>query len=94
METPGTGRCCFQDPWKLIPEMVQRYRDGADVVHTTRTHRGGESALKMLVIKWAYRVINYFSDVSLPENTGNFKLLSRRAIDKMISMPEQDPYLS
>jgi glycosyltransferase involved in cell wall biosynthesis len=82
----------LQDPPEIIPDMVQKWLAGAAVVHTTRTHRDGESAAKMWITKWAYKTINYFSEISLPENTGNYKLLSRRAIDKMLSMPEKDPY--
>jgi len=82
----------LQDPPEIIPQMLEKYLAGAEVVHTTRTKRDGESALKMAITKLAYKSINYFSEISLPENTGNFKLLSRRAIDTILSMPEQDPY--
>jgi dolichol-phosphate mannosyltransferase len=83
----------LQDPPELIPEMVARYRAGAEVVHTTRTHREGEGAFKMWVTKRAYRVINYFSDIHLPENTGDFKLLSKRVTREILSLSEADPYL-
>lgn len=83
----------LQDPPTLIPEMVARYRAGAEVVHTTRTHRDGESAFKMWVTKRAYRIINYFSDIHLPENTGDFKLLSRRVVKQMLRLSESDPYM-
>jgi glycosyltransferase involved in cell wall biosynthesis len=82
----------LQDPPEIIPQMLEKYLAGAEVVHTTRTKRDGESALKMAITKLAYKSINYFSEISFPENTGNFKLLSRRAIDTILSMPEQDPY--
>jgi dolichol-phosphate mannosyltransferase len=84
----------LQDPPELIPQLVEKYRQGADVVHTTRTHRDGESAAKMAITKMAYRIINSLStSVQLPENTGDFKLLSRRAVDQLLAMPEQDPYM-
>lgn len=83
----------LQDPPDLIPEMINRFRDGAEVVHTTRTHRDGESAFKMWVTKRAYRVINGLSDIHLPENTGDFKLLSRNVVQAILNMPEYDPYL-
>jgi dolichol-phosphate mannosyltransferase len=82
----------LQDPPEIIPQMVLKYLAGADVVHTTRTHRDGESSLKMWITKMAYKTINYFSEISLPEDTGNYKLLSRRVVDKMLALPEQDPY--
>lgn len=84
----------LQDPPELIPQLVEKYRQGADVVHTTRTHRDGESAAKMAITKMAYRIINGLStSVQLPENTGDFKLLSRRAVDQLLAMPERDPYM-
>ena len=83
----------LQDPPELIPEMISRFRAGAEVVHTTRTHREGEGAFKMWITKRAYRVINYFSDIHLPENTGDFKLMSRRVSREILSLSEADPYL-
>ena len=83
----------LQDPPELIPKMIERFRDGAEVVHTTRTHRDGESAAKMWVTKQAYRIINYFSDIQLPENTGDFKLLSRKIVQEILHLSEYDPYM-
>jgi methylthioribose-1-phosphate isomerase len=83
----------LQDPPDMIPEMVARFRAGAEVVHTTRTHREGEGPFKMWLTKRAYRVINYFSDIHLPENTGDFKLLSRRVVGEILNLSESDPYL-
>lgn len=83
----------LQDPPDLLPEMIERFRGGAEVVHTTRTHRDGESKLKIWVTKWAYRIINGLSDIHLPENTGSFKLLSRKVSREVLKLPENDPYL-
>lgn len=83
----------LQDPPELIPQMIERFRDGAEVVHTTRTHRDGESAAKMWLTKRAYRVINMFSDIPLPENTGDFKLLSRKVVQELLKLSEYDPYM-
>jgi dolichol-phosphate mannosyltransferase len=83
----------LQDPPEVIPEMVERFRSGADVVHTTRTHREGEGVLKMWVTRKAYRIINYFSDIYLPEDTGDFKLLSRKVVDEILRLKEYDPYM-
>jgi dolichol-phosphate mannosyltransferase len=83
----------LQDPPELIPRMVERFRDGAEVVHTTRTHREGESAAKMWLTKQAYRTINFFSDIPLPENTGDFKLLSRKVVGEILRLSEYDPYM-
>lgn len=83
----------LQDPPELLPELIAKFSDGADVVHTTRIHREGESKTKMWLTKKAYKVINFFSDIKLLENTGDFKLLSRRVVSEIIALKEQDPYM-
>lgn len=83
----------LQDPPELIPQMVKKFRDGAEVVHTTRTHRDGENAIKMWVTKRAYQFINHFSEIYLPENTGDFKLLSRKVVQEILRLKEYDPYM-
>jgi dolichol-phosphate mannosyltransferase len=85
--------CDLQDPPELVPEMVAKFRAGADVVHTTRRTREGEGALKLWLTKRAYRIINILSEINLPENTGDFKLLSRRVVDHILSLKEYDPYM-
>lgn len=83
----------LQDPPDLVPQMVERFRNGAEVVHTTRTHRDGESPAKMWITKKAYQIINHFADIRLPENTGDYKLLSRKVVQQILQLPEIDPYL-
>lgn len=83
----------LQDPPELIGEMVRRFRNGAQVVHTTRTHREGEGIIKMTLTKIAYKVINRFSEIKLPENTGDFKLLSAKVVKHILSLNEFDPYM-
>lgn len=83
----------LQDPPELIPELIEKYRLGYDVVHTTRTSREGETWIKLFITKIAYRVINRFSDIDLPINTGDYKLLSRRVINEILRLGEYDPYM-
>jgi len=83
----------LQDPPELIPEMIARWRGGSDVVHTIRTRRHGENALKMLATGMAYRIIQFGSSIELPVDAGDFKLLSRRVVDHLIRLREADPYL-
>ena len=85
--------CDLQDPPEKLPEMLAIWADGADVVHATRSHRRGESFIKMLVTKWAYRIINALADIELPVDTGLYKVMDRRVIDQLLKIPEQDPYL-
>ena len=82
----------LQDPPEVIPEMIEKWRDGADVVFTIRTQRHGELALKMWLVRMAYRLINASSEIELPVNAGDFRLLSRRACDKLMELGEMDPY--
>ena len=83
----------LQDPPEVIPELIARWRAGADVVHTVRTRRHGENALKMLATRMAYRIIQFGSSIELPVDAGDFKLLSRRVVDHLLRLREADPYL-
>jgi polyisoprenyl-phosphate glycosyltransferase len=83
----------LQDPPELIPQMLQKWREGADIVHTTRTARKGENAFKMWVTRQAYKVINGLSDITILQNTGDFKLVSRRALNEILKLGEFDPFL-
>ncbi len=85
--------CDLQDPPELIPQLVAEWQKGADVVHTTRTARHGENAFKMALTKAAYRAINSMSDITLLENTGDFKLISRRAMSELLKLGEFDPFM-
>lgn len=85
--------CDLQDPPELIPQLIKKWQSGADVVHTTRTKRHGESPIKMLITRLAYKAINLFSKISIPENTGDFKLFSRRALNEVLKLREDDPFM-
>lgn len=83
----------LQDPPELIPEMVAKYRAGSDVVNMTRSDRLGENACKMWLTRMAYKAINSLSDITIPENTGDFKLLSRQVVDQLLTLKEADPFM-
>ncbi|MFA5146031.1 MAG: glycosyltransferase family 2 protein [Candidatus Omnitrophota bacterium] len=83
----------LQDPPEVIPSLLAKWREGADVVHTIRTAREGERASKIWLANIAYRVINLFAGLKIPEDAGDFKLLSRRAIDAITRVNEDDPYM-
>jgi dolichol-phosphate mannosyltransferase len=83
----------LQDPPEVVPQLLANWRAGADVVHTVRTRRHGESSFKMWATRLAYRLIQSGSTVELPVDAGDFKLLSRRAVDHVLRLPERDPYL-
>jgi dolichol-phosphate mannosyltransferase len=83
----------LQDPPELIPELVARWREGADVVYTVRSERRGESRTKLGITRAAYRLIQALAEIELPVEAGDFKLLSRRAVDHLLALPEQDLYV-
>ncbi len=83
----------LQDPPELLPQLVQKWRDGADVVYTVRSARAGEPRHKVVLTRWAYRVIGAIANVDLPVEAGDFKLLSRRVADELVKLEEKDPYL-
>lgn len=83
----------LQDPPEVIPRLIDRWRQGADVVHTVRTRRHGENPLKMAATRLAYRMIQFGSSIELPVDAGDFKLLSRAAVDHLLRLRESDPYL-
>ena len=83
----------LQDPPEVIPQLIEKWRAGADVVHTVRTHRRGESAAKMMLTRLAYRIIHMGSSIELPVDAGDFKLLSRAALNHLLALQESDPYL-
>jgi polyisoprenyl-phosphate glycosyltransferase len=79
----------LQDPPELIPAMMKCWHDGHDVVYGVRESRDGESRFKLLTAKLFYRVINKLSDVEIPSDAGDFRLIDRRVVDVMLSMPER-----
>jgi len=83
----------LQDPPNVIPEMIARWRDGYHVVYGMRTDRPGETAFKLWTAKLFYRLINRLSKVQIPLDVGDFRLLDRRVIDVLLSMPERDRFL-
>jgi glycosyltransferase involved in cell wall biosynthesis len=83
----------LQDPPELIPEMIQHWQEGYDVVYAKRTSRAGESALKKATAFLYYRTIGKLSPVHIPADTGDFRLLSRRAVDALAGLREQHRFM-
>ncbi len=83
----------LQDPPEVVPEMLGKWRDGAEVVYTIRSRRANENPAKMWLTRQAYRVIAALSEVDQPVNAGDFRLLGRRARDHLLAFRESDPYL-
>jgi len=83
----------LQDPPELIPSMVEAWQRGADVVNMRRASRAGETMLKRATAHLFYRVINQLAEVPIPEDVGDFRLLSRRAVDALNRMPERNRFM-
>ncbi len=83
----------LQDPPELIPEMLRQWQQGYDVVYAKRTSRAGESAMKKFTAHVFYRLIGRISRVDIPQDTGDFRLLSRRAVDALVGLREQHRFM-
>lgn len=83
----------LQDPPEIILEMLSRWRKGVDVAYGVRQEREGESAFKQWTAKAFYRTINLLSDVAIPLDTGDFRLIDRKVVDALLLMPERDRFV-
>lgn len=83
----------LQDPPEIIPELIEKWKHGYHVVYGTRTERPGESRFKLITAKAFYRFLNRLSSVSIPMDTGDFRLIDRIIVDKLKSMPERDRFI-
>jgi dolichol-phosphate mannosyltransferase len=85
--------CDLQDPPELIPDLVARWHEGFDVVYAQRRTRVGETLPKRIVARLGYRVINRIAEVEIPPNTGDFRLMSRRVVENVVSLKEHHGFL-
>jgi len=84
----------LQDPPELLGEMLAtREREGADVVYGVRKSRAGETAFKRATAHGFYRLLSRATEVEIPVDTGDFRLMSRRALDAFLAMPEQARFI-
>lgn len=83
----------LQDPPELIPDLIAQWRNGYDNVYARRTSRDGESILKKVTSYLFYRVIGRMTNIDIPADTGDFRLLSRRAVDALKQLPERNRFM-
>jgi glycosyltransferase involved in cell wall biosynthesis len=83
----------LQDPPELFPDLVAGWREGFDVVYAVRTEREGETFMKTATAHLFYRAIQSMSRVQIPANTGDFRLLSRRAVEALGKLREQHRFM-
>jgi glycosyltransferase involved in cell wall biosynthesis len=83
----------LQDPPEVIPAMLARWRDGAEVVYAVREQRPGETPFKLVTARWFYRLFRRLTSVDLTPDSGDFRLMDRRALAALLAMPERNRFL-
>ena len=83
----------LQDPPELIPDMLKYWEQGNQVIYGKRKSRKGESAFKLLTAKMFYKTLNALSDVEIPKDTGDFRLVDREVVDVINQLPEHNKFL-
>jgi polyisoprenyl-phosphate glycosyltransferase len=83
----------LQDPPELIPELWAKYREGYQVVYARRSERKGESLFKKATASGFYRILNRITDIDIPLDTGDFRLIDRKIAQHLRSMPEPNKFL-
>ena len=83
----------LQDPPEVIPEMYSLYKEGFEVVYGQRLIRKGESFLKKITAKYFYRILKKITNINIPVDTGDFRLIDRKIVNDLKNMPEQNKFL-
>ena len=83
----------LQDPVEAIPQMIEKWKEGYDIVHGKRLSRKGETFFKKITSKLYLKFLKAISGLKIPKNVGEFKLFDRKVIDTLLAMPEHDRYL-
>jgi len=83
----------LQDPPEVVLELVAKWKEGVQVVYAERLARDGESRFKRLTAELFYRLLGRMSEVEIPRNVGDFRLVDRKALDAFLAMPERDRFV-
>ena len=84
----------LQDPPEVIPEMYKKIKnDKIDVVYAVRRKRDGETFIKKIIASIGYKLINKLSDIDIPKNTGDFRIISKRIINELKRFDEKEAFL-
>lgn len=83
----------LQDPLPVVNEMILKWKEGFDVVYGIRTNREGESFFKKVTSKWFYRFFRWITDLDIPIDTGDFRLISKEVIEAYKQVSEQQPFV-
>ena len=83
----------FQDPPQLIPKLISKWQEGYEIVLAKRVDRKNDHFLKSLSAKYFYKIHNKISDVKIPENVGDFRLISRKVLKSLKELPENQRFM-
>lgn len=83
----------LQDPPEIVEQMIAKWEQGADVVCAKRSSRQTDTMIKRKTAHWFYRIFNRISDIHIPENVGDYRLLDRRVVDVIKQLPEKDRFM-
>jgi polyisoprenyl-phosphate glycosyltransferase len=83
----------LQDPPELIPELINKWQEGYDVVYAKRKERKGETWFKLITAKYFYKFLNYMSDIDIPKDTGDFRLVDRKVANVFKKMTERNRFV-
>ncbi|MDZ5609952.1 glycosyltransferase family 2 protein [Bacillus pseudomycoides] len=83
----------LQDPPEVIPELIAKWEEGYEVVYAKRKQRNGETWFKLVTAKYFYRFLNYMSDMDIPKDTGDFRLIDRKVADVFKQMTERNRFV-
>ncbi|MCA1322643.1 glycosyltransferase family 2 protein [Herbaspirillum sp. alder98] len=83
----------LQDPPNVIPKLLEKWREGYEVVLARRVNRDSDTSLKKMTALWFYRAHNKIADIKIPENVGDFRLMSRSVVDALKSLPESRRFM-
>jgi dolichol-phosphate mannosyltransferase len=83
----------LQDPPEVIVQMVDKWREGFDVVYGVRNERHGEKAMKLITASAFYRLLERLTSIKIPQNVGDFRLMSRRATNQLMQLREKDRFV-
>ncbi len=83
----------LQDPPELIKDMISLWRKGADVVYAVRKARKGETLFKVITAKYFYKFLNFMTNINIPKDTGDFRLIDRKVAEVFKSMPESNRFI-
>lgn len=83
----------LQDPPEIIPQMIEKWQKGAKIVYAKREKRDSDSFFKKFTAQFFYKLINFLSDIPIPENVGDYRLLDREVVDFLNNLKEQPRFL-